>query len=103
MPPDKTVTHSYAAKLSLLRQQQTPKLKHLNPNPANPTQSYGGDYGPENTPSDENFCINGLLQPDRSPNPHVFEALFLALNSCAKLSLNLKLSLKLKLSLALNS
>jgi beta-galactosidase/beta-glucuronidase len=41
-----------------------------------PIWGYGGDYGPENTPSDENFCCNGLLQPDRSPNPHVFEAMY---------------------------
>ena len=41
--------------------------------PDQPIWAYGGDYGPQNTPSDENFCINGLLQPDRTPNPHVFE------------------------------
>jgi len=35
---------------------------------------YGGDYGPQDTPSDENFCINGLMQPDRTPNPHAWEA-----------------------------
>ena len=36
--------------------------------------AYGGDYGPPNTPSDGNFLINGLVQPDRKPNPHFFEA-----------------------------
>ncbi len=30
-----------------------------------PVFAYGGDYGPEDTPSDEAFCINGLFQPDR--------------------------------------
>ncbi len=34
---------------------------------------YGGDYGPEGTPSDNNFCINGLLLPDRSPHPALLE------------------------------
>ncbi len=34
---------------------------------------YGGDFGPEDVPSDDNFCINGLLFPDRSPHPHVQE------------------------------
>ncbi|MFT6336708.1 MAG: beta-galactosidase [Halioglobus sp.] len=34
---------------------------------------FGGDYGPENTPSDGNFCINGLLWPDRSPKPAIVE------------------------------
>ena len=35
--------------------------------------AYGGDFGDENTPSDNNFCINGLLLPDRTPNPHFYE------------------------------
>ena len=39
-----------------------------------PRFGYGGDFGPECTPSDECFCINGLVQPDRSPNPHAWEA-----------------------------
>ena len=38
---------------------------------------YGGDFGPPGTPSDANFCINGLMQPDRQPNPHVWEAKYL--------------------------
>lgn len=33
--------------------------------------TYGGDYGDK--PNDENFCINGLVQPDRRPNPHLLE------------------------------
>ncbi|WP_438988676.1 glycoside hydrolase family 2 TIM barrel-domain containing protein [Polaribacter sp.] len=36
--------------------------------------SYGGDYGPEGTPSDHNFLNNGLIQADKTPNPHLFEA-----------------------------
>ncbi len=36
--------------------------------------AYGGDFGPPETPSDGNFLINGLVQPDRVPNPHAFEA-----------------------------
>ena len=35
--------------------------------------AYGGDFGPPGTPSDGNFLINGLVQPDRRPTPHVFE------------------------------
>lgn len=35
--------------------------------------AYGGDYGPPGTPSDGNFLINGLVQPDRVPNPHFYE------------------------------
>ena len=42
--------------------------------PDQPIWTYGGDYGPQGTPSDENFCINGLMQPDRTPNPHAWEA-----------------------------
>jgi len=34
---------------------------------------FGGDYGNPDTPSDGNFCINGLLFPDRSPHPMLAE------------------------------
>ena len=33
---------------------------------------YGGDYG--DTPNDDNFCCNGLVLPDRTPNPSLIEA-----------------------------
>jgi beta-galactosidase len=36
--------------------------------------TYGGDYGPEGTPSDHNFLNNGLIRADRTPNPHLNEA-----------------------------
>ncbi len=32
---------------------------------------YGGDFGDQ--PNDGNFCINGLLAPDRQPHPHYYE------------------------------
>ncbi len=35
--------------------------------------AYGGDYGPPGTPSDSNFCINGLVLPDRTPHPALYE------------------------------
>jgi beta-galactosidase len=31
--------------------------------------AYGGDFGPEGTPSDDNFCCNGLVNADRTPHP----------------------------------
>lgn len=34
---------------------------------------YGGAFGPEGTPSDLNFCMNGLVRPDRTPNPSLYE------------------------------
>jgi beta-galactosidase len=34
---------------------------------------YGGDWGPEGTPSDNNFLCNGLVAPDRVWNPHAYE------------------------------
>lgn len=34
--------------------------------------AYGGDFGDE--VNDRQFCINGLLFPDRSPHPSLFEA-----------------------------
>ena len=33
--------------------------------------AYGGDFGDE--PNDANFCINGLVWPDRTPHPALFE------------------------------
>ncbi|MBL4745451.1 MAG: DUF4981 domain-containing protein [Flavobacteriaceae bacterium] len=35
--------------------------------------AYGGDFGPEDVPSSNNFLNNGLVQPDRSLNPHMLE------------------------------
>ena len=32
-----------------------------------PRFGYGGDFGPAGTPSDETFCINGLVQPGVRP------------------------------------
>ncbi|MFP6639777.1 MAG: glycoside hydrolase family 2 TIM barrel-domain containing protein, partial [Myxococcota bacterium] len=36
-----------------------------------PYWAYGGDFGDE--PNDANFCINGLLAPDRTPHPMLWE------------------------------
>ncbi len=33
---------------------------------------YGGDFNPYDA-SDYNFCDNGLISPDRKPNPHMYE------------------------------
>jgi beta-galactosidase len=35
--------------------------------------AFGGDYGPPGTPSDQNFCCNGLVTPDRKPHPGLLE------------------------------
>ncbi len=35
--------------------------------------AYGGDFGTEGTPSDGNFCINGLVWPDRTAHPALEE------------------------------
>jgi beta-galactosidase len=35
--------------------------------------AYGGDFGPVNVPSDNNFCNNGLISPDRRPHPTLYE------------------------------
>ncbi|MDR2815859.1 MAG: DUF4981 domain-containing protein, partial [Proteiniphilum sp.] len=34
--------------------------------------AYGGDFNPYDA-SDQNFCDNGLVGPDRVPNPHMYE------------------------------
>ena len=33
--------------------------------------AYGGDFGDK--PNDNNFCCNGIVAPDRTPNPHYYE------------------------------
>lgn len=35
--------------------------------------TYGGDWGPEGTPSDNNFLLNGVIAADRTLKPHSFE------------------------------
>ncbi len=35
--------------------------------------AYGGEFGPPGTPSDDNFCCNGLVTPDRKPHPGLFQ------------------------------
>jgi len=35
--------------------------------------AYGGDFGPKDVPSDNNFLNNGVFSPERKPNPHAFE------------------------------
>ncbi len=39
----------------------------------NPYWAYGGDLGARYITNDENFCINGLVQPDRTPHPALME------------------------------
>ncbi|HKK64055.1 MAG TPA: glycoside hydrolase family 2 TIM barrel-domain containing protein [Bacteroidales bacterium] len=35
--------------------------------------AFGGDYGPPSTPSDSNFCMNGLIDADRTEHPALEE------------------------------
>jgi len=35
--------------------------------------AFGGDLAPDSIWEDGNFCINGLINPDREPNPHIWE------------------------------
>ena len=35
--------------------------------------AYGGDFGPSDIPSDGNFCLNGLIYPDREISPKLWE------------------------------
>ena len=35
--------------------------------------AYGGDFGPPGTPSDDNFCMNGLVAADRTAHPGLYE------------------------------
>ncbi len=35
--------------------------------------AYGGDFGPADVPSDNNFCMNGVVDADRKPHPALYE------------------------------
>lgn len=35
--------------------------------------AYGGDFGAQHYDNDDNFCINGLVNPDRTPHPGINE------------------------------
>ncbi len=35
--------------------------------------AYGGDFGPDTVPSDGNFCLNGVVNPDRGVKPGLLE------------------------------
>ncbi|MFI3299178.1 MAG: glycoside hydrolase family 2 TIM barrel-domain containing protein [Rikenellaceae bacterium] len=41
--------------------------------------TYGGDYG-RYTVDDNNFCSNGVVSPDRVPNPHAYEVRYVQQN-----------------------
>lgn len=38
-----------------------------------PFWAYGGDLGGQDMQNDANFCLNGLVFPDRTPHPHLWE------------------------------
>ena len=46
-------------------------LRKVDPKTGKEFWAFGGNYGDE--PNTRNFCINGLVQPDRKPNPHLHE------------------------------
>jgi beta-galactosidase len=39
----------------------------------NPYYAYGGDFNAKHYDHQENFCLNGIVWPDRTPNPQLFE------------------------------
>ncbi len=36
-------------------------------------EGYGGEFGPPDVPTDQNFCMNGLVGGDRTPHPDCME------------------------------
>ena len=58
-----------------------------------PVYSYGGDYNSYD-PSDNNFNCNGLLNPDREPNPHMYEAAYWMQNIWTELADSGKISIR---------
>ena len=58
-----------------------------------PYWAYGGDFGPENVPSDGNFCLNGLVFPDRTIHPAIMEVKKVYQNVSFKLQKSNKLDI----------
>ena len=46
--------------------------------------AYAGDYNSYDNPDDQNFCNNGLISPDRVPNPHAYEVKYFYQNVWVK-------------------
>ncbi|MEM1407188.1 MAG: glycoside hydrolase family 2 TIM barrel-domain containing protein, partial [Bacteroidota bacterium] len=46
---------------------------------------YGGDFEPDSVRNDNNFCVNGIVNPDRILNPHAFEVRYVYQNFKAQL------------------
>ena len=56
------------------RQQKLPAAHYKKPGWFSKTLwAFGGDFGPPGTPSDDSFCCDGLVTPDRRPHPGLFE------------------------------
>ncbi|MGG7143129.1 glycoside hydrolase family 2 TIM barrel-domain containing protein [Clostridium nigeriense] len=46
------------------------------PIPGNPSETYwayDGDWGVETSSGNKNFCVNGIVSPDRTPQPELYE------------------------------
>lgn len=46
--------------------------------------AYAGDYNNYDSSDDQNFCDNGLISPDRVPNPHAYEVRYFYQNLWVK-------------------
>lgn len=46
--------------------------------------AYAGDYNKYDNSDDQNFCDNGLISPDRVPNPHAYEVKYFYQNIWVK-------------------
>ncbi|MBB6459048.1 glycoside hydrolase family 2 TIM barrel-domain containing protein [Flammeovirga kamogawensis] len=42
--------------------------------------AYGGDFNSQMYPNQENFCLNGLVDPDRKPHPGLYEVKYVHQN-----------------------
>ncbi|MBD0404678.1 glycoside hydrolase family 2 TIM barrel-domain containing protein [Flammeovirga sp. EKP202] len=43
--------------------------------------AYGGDFNAQMYPNQENFCLNGLVDPDRKPHPGLYEVKYVHQNA----------------------
>jgi len=60
---------AHAEKAGLAGHVDLRRVEQAKPGKAARFLAYGGDFGPPGTPSDDNFCMNGVVNSDRTPKP----------------------------------
>jgi beta-galactosidase len=69
LSPDEVVDPAVRTDEGLVLWIAAEDIRDAGPAPEGHYFAYGGAFGPARTPSDENFCMNGVVSADRTPHP----------------------------------